>query len=101
MTDETQVVAASGTEARTGDDGLFCVIGTTVNSSFGRTWKKAKADAVAHARKLIKNSANNAGNPTTRKLYVVQVVAVVEVPGPRIDARDVTAEDLEDATSGE
>lgn len=101
MTTEDQAIPAAGTEARTGDDGLFCVIGATVNSQFGRTWKKAKADAVAHARKLIKNSVGDNGNPRIRKLYVVQVVEVVEVPGIRVDSRAVNAEDLEDLTSGE
>lgn len=88
MTDETTKTAST-----------FCVIGLTAGN-YGRNWKTDKEAAIAHAKKLIRNSATTeGGQPKTRKLLVVQVVSVVEVPGPQIDARDVNAEDVEDLTS--
>lgn len=94
---EDEVIPASGTEMRVADVAAFCVIGPSVNNSFGRTWKKTQAEAAKHARKLINQSVDSAGNPKTRKLFVVQVVEVIEVPGPTLISRRLE----EDDTSGE
>jgi hypothetical protein len=102
MTDqEANAMPAGATDMRVGDVSAFCVISTTVNNDYGRTWKKDKAAAVAHAKKLIRNSPLSNGVPKCRKLFVVQVVEVVEVPGPAISTRSVTADDIEDLNSGE
>lgn len=97
-TEEANTIPASGSDTRNGDNGLFCVIGAVVNTTFGRTWKKTQEDAVKHAKKLIRNSVVN-GRPKTEKLFVVQIVEVVEVPQMEVTSRRLSADDMEDLTS--
>lgn len=100
MTDqEASVVPASSSDTRNGEVSLYCVIGPTATQNYGRTWKKLQADAEAHARKLIRNSTVD-GKAKLQRLFVVQVVSVVEVPQPTLTVRSTTAEDYEDLTSG-
>lgn len=97
-TKEANAIPAAATDMRTGDVAAYCVISSTVNNDFGRTWKKDKDAAIAHAKKLIRNSGVSGGLPKCRKLFVVQVVEVVEVAGPPITTRSMSAEDVEDTT---
>lgn len=92
---EANATPAAGSEMRTGEIGAFCVIGTTVNNDFGRTWKRDLETAVAHGKKLIRNSTQANGMPKCRKLLVVQVVEVLEVEGPPIVRRKAIEEDFD------
>ena len=96
-TEEANTIPAVGSETRVGDLGLYCVIGVSVGQ-FGRTWKKSQADAVKHAKKLIRDSVSN-GRPKTERLFVVQIVEVVEVPQMEVTTRKLSADDVEDLTS--
>lgn len=60
----------------------FCVIGVNVNSNIGRTWSTDVNVSTDHARRLM------AQNEKIDKLYVVQVVKVVERPLPQVAVRD-------------
>jgi hypothetical protein len=98
-TEEANAIPASGSDTRNGDNGLYCVIAASVaNGTFGRTWKKTQEDAVKHAKKIIRNSVVN-GRPRTEKLFVVQIVEVVEVPQMDITSRRLSTDDVEDLTS--
>jgi hypothetical protein len=90
---EDDVMKAQNSDTQGGDLGLFCVIGPVVNSSFGRTWKRDEEAALKHAKKLIANSYDR--GPKVKKLYVVQVVKVVEVDDkPPMTVRGVSEEDV-------
>jgi hypothetical protein len=92
--DESVVTKAQNSDTVAGDAGLFCVIGPTVNSTFGRTWKRGLEDAVKHGKKIIAQSYDR--GPKVKKLYVVQVVQVLEVDDkPPISVRGVTADDTD------
>ena len=92
---EDELQSASGSDTRTGDAGMFCVIGASVNSTFGRTWKRNQADAATHARKIIRYQADNGDKKKHVKLFVVQVVEVLETPQVAIISRGTTEEDFE------
>lgn len=94
---EDNAIPAGSTELRVGDVGAYCVIATTVNNDYGRTWKKDLDGAVSHGKKIIRNSGSSGGLPKCRKLFVVQVVQVLEVEGPPVTVRGATAEDFEEA----
>lgn len=95
---EANAVPASGSDTRNGDTSLFCVIGPTATAAFGRTWKKDKDDAIKHAQKLIRNKLGNGNSGQELKLFVVQVVAVVETPKASLTVRDISSEDTDDLT---
>lgn len=60
----------------------FCVIGPHVSSNIGRTWANDVAVSTDHARRLMSQ------NEKIEKLYVVQIVKVVERPLPQVAVRD-------------
>ncbi len=93
---EANAVPASGSDVRNGDVGLFCVIRPTATQTFGRTWKTEMADAVKHATKMIRNKMDSSNK--IERLFVVQVVQVVELPQAKVDVRGVSAEDVDDLT---
>lgn len=62
--------------------GKFCVIGLTVNNNIGRAWSGDVAVSTEHARRLMAQSDK------IDKLYVVQVIKVVERPMPQVAVRD-------------
>lgn len=71
---------------------FFCVIGTSVteNHPIKRTWRKTQEAAARHAEKLIADSQNGS-TFRTKKLLVVKVVEVVEVPVPTLIRRKVVS----------
>lgn len=92
MTTESDVTRAAGSDTQGGDTGLFCVIGPVVNSSYGRTWKTDLEAAIKHGKKIIAGSYDKGAK--VKKLYVVQVVKVIEVDdAPPMNVRGVTEED--------
>ena len=60
----------------------FCVIGPNVSSNIGRTWSNDVDASAKHAQRLL------AENEKCDKLFVVQVVKVVERPLPQVVVRD-------------
>ncbi len=54
------------------------------------------ADAVKHATKMIRNKMDSSNK--IERLFVVQVVQVVELPQAKVDVRGVSAEDVDDLT---
>lgn len=80
---DTPVSVAEGGE-------FFCVIGTSVteNHPIKRTWRKTQEAAARHAEKLIADSQSGS-TFRTKKLLVVKVVEVVEVPVPTLTRRKV------------
>lgn len=87
MTD-TPVSVAEGGE-------YFCVIGVSVteNHPIKRSWKKTHEAAAKHAEKLINDSFTGTTH-RTKKLLVVKVVEVIEVPTPSLRRRAVKGEDV-------
>lgn len=73
----------------------YCVISPTVDAKgVARTWKATSEEAVTHAQHLIERSYERGGN-RTRRLFVVEVIKVVEVPSVvNIDVREPKAEDV-------
>ena len=56
-----------------------CVIGLESPNGIGRTWVSSEAEAVAHAEFLLALDAKKNGQ---KRLFVVKVVAVVELTPP-------------------
>lgn len=94
VTTETQAPIGANYDPEKAQAKSFCVIGPSVNSSIGRTWKATKEEASAHAEKLIRNSFDGSRSKIQR-LLVVQVVEVIEVAGPPITRRTMTADDVD------
>lgn len=88
----------------------FFVISPTVTAEgVRRTPLLTKDDAIEHAKQLIRRTMDRRGHRPYKsegagspKLFVVQVVAVVEVPGPPIEVRDtVTGADFRSGITAE
>jgi hypothetical protein len=74
--------------------GMFCVIGPRVNDTYGRTWKKTKEEAQRHATRIIQDASHT--SKKVNRLFVVEVVGVVEVPQLQVVVRNVTREDMDE-----
>lgn len=86
-------------------EGRFCVISPTVDASgHRRTWHKDLAKAVAHGRRLINQNAERGNAKKTSRLFVVQVVRVLETPplvtvtdrDPKVDEEEYGDIEVED-----
>lgn len=72
----------------------FCAISPTVNADgIARTWKDTLDEATAHASRIIERS-HARGSKKVRRLFVVQVVAVVETPRISLTVRDLAPGDV-------
>jgi hypothetical protein len=76
----------------------YCVIGAhagRVASNSRRTWCATEAEAVEHARGLLRSHFRAENRALT--LLVVKVVKVVEIGVPEVVVRDVTPSDREES----
>src|SRR3954467_495678 len=99
MSDTNNVLPLTAVQETDGDVDLYCVIHPFVDSqSVRRSWKRTQAAAAKHAKQLLAGNAARAaaGKPSARKLYVVKVVEVLELPGPKIDSRRPNVDDVEE-----
>lgn len=76
---------------------MFCVISPTVDASgTKRTWKKTQAEAAKHGQRLLSEQAARSGKGGGgRRLFIVKVVEVVELPGPTVNRRKPEADDFD------
>lgn len=73
-----------------------CVIGPTAGSGkHARTWLENEDEAIAHATKLLHKTENGAYGQKCDKLFVVKIVAVVELTPPPTTVRKPKKGDTE------